>query len=102
MKASAKFVRTWWWGLFCNILLQANSHIEGFVHLTNHLVDVPSDPYARWLWIPAYAENARHDLHEFVDRIGEEWFAYQEKLVGAYDDSRRGDDLNISGARPIT
>lgn len=87
--------------LLLSTLGHRNRHIDGLIYLTNHCVDIPGDAFARFVWAPAYADPVDQCLVDFVNRLGAEWFKFQENIIGRMDDYRLGSDISLRGARPI-
>jgi hypothetical protein len=78
--------------LIARSLIGSYSSIDAFVYLTNYLVEIPEDDYARFVWAPLYADRATNDLVAFIDWLGRSWFDFAEELGQSSDDRRTTDD----------
>jgi hypothetical protein len=61
------------------------SNTQSIVYLTNHYIEIPSNPYAVLYWSAVYKNNAPDEIVAFVDDLGRKWHDFTEKLIGPFE-----------------
>jgi len=90
--------------LACDLLTNSYSSIDSFVYLTvNRYVEIHGSDAPRLVWAPTYSERAPDALHEFVNDLGRNWFAFLEAKIGPFTVEKwETDDPDaIRGAKAI-
>lgn len=90
-------------GLCASILNgKSYSSCDAFIYQTNHLVELPDDPYAVFLWAPLYHPKADEDLSDFVNDLGRAWRRYAEAVDGPYDCNSECEYADLENSSVVT